>query len=706
MSLCINPICRQPSHPKNGGSDACAACGSALLLQGRYRVMRLVSGDSGFGRVYEAYERNIPKILKVLKESYNADDKVVELFRREAQVLSQLNHPGVPRVEAEGYFLYYPADSTEPSHCLVMEKIEGPNLRQWMVQQGNHPISEKQAMLWLTQLTDVLDLVHQHNYFHRDIKPENIMLRPSGQLVLVDFGAAREMTQTYMANLGDSGITTVSSAGYTPPEQEQGQAVPQSDFYALGRTLIYLMTAKLPNDPAIYNSRTNAFEWRPLAPQISPALADLVDDLIAPAAMNRPQTTEVIVERLAQVRSRQVSALPRSAASSTPANWPETTLNIHEAKTLAEPSRSFLPPWFGQRPWLLAGLTGLALAVPLGWYALSQGAVPFMSGEPRFMAPALNNLTVSPVATLTGHSGDIYDLLLLRDGKTLISASADNTVRIWDLEAKAPRHTLAHTNVVQAIATTVDQTTLISAGDDRTIRFWSLPDGIPLGQIDNAHGTPIRALEVSRNGRTLVSADSEGTIKLWPLVDSAGTLNLLGMTMAGPSHVLEADGTVNDLLFTRDNSTLISAGKALQLWDLASVNNAAAATAITPATLKGHTSFINRIDITDDDQTLISASADQNVLLWDMATKAQTAVLKGHQSYVNTLRIEGLRLWSADADKTILVWDLKREVPIQRITGFETDIWRFTVQPNDQIITIGGTQPYIRLWRLDQAPAP
>jgi WD40 repeat protein len=101
-----------------------------------------------------------------------------------------------------------------------------------------------------------------------------------------------------------------------------------------------------------------------------------------------------------------------------------------------------------------------------------------------------------------------------------------------------------------------------------------------------------------------------------------------------------------------------------------------------------------------------SRSADQNVLLWDMATKAQTAVLKGHQSYVNTLRIEGPRLWSADADKTILVWDLNREVPIQRITGFETDIWRFTVQPNGQIITIGGTQPYIRLWRLDQNPPP
>ncbi len=704
MSLCINPRCRQPNHPDNGGSPTCMACGSALVLQGRYRVMRIVSSDSGFGRVYEAYERNVPKILKVLKEGYNANDKVVELFRREAQVLSQLDHPGVPRVETEGYFLYYPADGGEPSHCLVMEKIEGPNLRQWMVQQGNHPISEKQAMLWLTQLTDVLDLVHQHNYFHRDIKPENIMLRPSGQLVLVDFGAAREMTQTYMANLGDSGITTVSSAGYTPPEQEQGQAVPQSDFYALGRTLIYLMTAKLPNDPNIYNSRTNAFAWRSAAPQISAPLADLVDALIAPAAAHRPQSTTAILERLAQVRSRQVSRLP-GTAKATP-TWPMTTLNPYDAQTIPDPSRSFLPPWFDQRPWLLAGLTGLALAVPLGWYALSRGALPLVLSGPRAPAPALQNLTVSPVATLTGHQNDIYDLLLLRDGKTLVSASADNTIRIWDLENNTLRHTLAHANVVQAIATTVDQTTLISTGDDRTIRFWSLPDGQPLGQLDNAHGTPIRALEVSRNGRTLVSADSEGAIKLWPLTDATGSLNIPGMAAAGPNHILQADGTLNDLLFTRDNSMLISGGKSLQLWDLASLDDDAAGSSSAPIPLEGHTSFVNRIEITDDDQTLVSASADQNVLLWDMATQAQTAALKGHQGYVNTLRLEGSRLWSADADKTILVWNLQQQAPMQRITGFETDIWRFTVQPNGQLITIGGTQPYIRIWRLDQTPAP
>lgn len=709
MSLCINPHCRQPNHPDNSASSTCCACGSDLLLQGRYRVMRLMSAQSGFGQVYEAYERNIPKILKVLKEIYNHNDKVLELFQREAQVLGQLNHPGVPHVDADGYFKYFPKDSPNPLHCLVMEKIDGPNLRQWMVQQGNHPISEKQAMLWLTQLTDVLHLVHQHNYFHRDIKPENIMLRSSGQLVLVDFGAAREMTQTYMAQLGDSNITAVSSAGYTPPEQEQGQAVPQSDFYAMGRTLIYMLTARLPNDPAIYDSRTNAFKWREEAPQISPPLADFIDELIAPAAAQRPQTTAAILERLAQVRAAQSTQhFPRGAKarqSRQPLLWAETTLTPQDAPTQPDPDRSLLPPWLDQRPWLLAGLTCLALAIPLVGYALVRRSVQ-LPGQTA-MAPGVEQVTVAPVTALAGHTGDIYDLLLLRDGRTLITASADETVRLWNLETGALLRTLdQHSNVVKALAVTPDQAILVTTGDDRSLRFWALPDGQPLGSLDNAHAIPMTTVEVSHNGRILASADGGGTIKLWPLIDSQGALNLEAMTADGPTHTLQANGTINDFRFTRDDGVLASGGRGLQLWDIDDLRHDPTAPIPPPIDLEGHTSFVNRVDVSDDNKTLISASADRTVRLWNLANQSSTAILEGHQSYVNTLRLDGPRLWSADADKTILIWDLQQQAHTQTMTGFATDIWRFTVLPNGHIVTIGGEQPLVRVWQIAPTAVP
>lgn len=341
--------------------------------------------------------------------------------------------------------------------------------------------------------------------------------------------------------------------------------MPQSDFYAMGRTLIYLLTAKLPNDPSIYDSRTNAFRWREEAPQISPALADFVDELIAPAAAQRPQTTTAILERLAQVRAAQSTQIPRRGAKGRkghhqPLLWAETTLTPHNVPTQPDPARSLLPPWLDQRPWLLAGLTCLALAIPLVGYALVRRLAP----PPGYtnVTPGVENLTVAPVTALAGHTSDIYDLLLLRDGRTLVTASADETVRLWNLDTGALLRTLdQHTNVVKALAVSPDQAILVTTGDDRSLRFWALPDGQPLGTINNAHTIPMTALEVSNNGRILASADGGGSIKLWALIDDQGSLNLASMTEDGPTHTLQADGTINDFRFTRDDGFLASGGE-------------------------------------------------------------------------------------------------------------------------------------------------
>ena len=112
MSLCINPSCPKPENLDN--LLFCPACGSKLLLEGRYRATRQL-GEGGFGKTYEVSDgvkrtaatgdRNMPKVLKLLT---NNDAKYVELFQREAEVLSKLNHPGIPQVEPDGYFTVFP----------------------------------------------------------------------------------------------------------------------------------------------------------------------------------------------------------------------------------------------------------------------------------------------------------------------------------------------------------------------------------------------------------------------------------------------------------------------------------------------------------------------------------------------------------------------------------------------------------------------
>ncbi len=303
MSYCINPRCPKPSDPMNE-SHLCCYCGSSLILQQRYRVDRLL-GEGGFSKTYEVddllstlREPGTPKILKVLL----LDDAIaVALFQQEARVLSQLCHPGIPDVYPDNYFTFFPKDRNQPLHCLVMEKIEGVNLEQWQQQQQEQPLSQAQALNWLKQLLETLHLIHQQLYFHRNIKPANIMLTHTGQLVLINFGTAREVTHIYLVKVsGGREQIEITSPGYTPLEQVNGKAVPQSDFFALGRTFVALLTGKSPSDfPE--DPRNGNLLWQHRAPQVSQAVTDLIDDLMAPYPENRPHNAQIILQRLAAI---------------------------------------------------------------------------------------------------------------------------------------------------------------------------------------------------------------------------------------------------------------------------------------------------------------------------------------------------------------------------------------------------------------------
>ncbi|MDM9382440.1 serine/threonine-protein kinase [Chlorogloeopsis sp. ULAP01] len=325
MRYCINPHCPNPLDPANANTSKCCNCGFDLLLQNRYWVVERL-GKGGFGNTWVVDDRGTPKVLKVLTDN---NSKAIELFRQEAQVLSLLKHPGIPKVDSDGYFTVLPQGSSAPLHCLVMEKIEGVDLEQWMQSRHNQPISQTQALDWLKQLVEILSLIHSQQYFHRDIKPQNIMLRPNGQLVLIDFGAVRQVTTTILAGVCH---TRIVSRGYSPPEQQNGYSVQQSDFFALGRTFVFLLTGKDPQDVDIYDPFNNKLNWRNYALHISPLLADLIDYLMAPTANQRPQNTQVILRCLQKIEQDlsqpntllqifQKSALPLATTAISHPNW-------------------------------------------------------------------------------------------------------------------------------------------------------------------------------------------------------------------------------------------------------------------------------------------------------------------------------------------------------------------------------------------------
>jgi serine/threonine protein kinase/ABC-type phosphate transport system substrate-binding protein len=288
MSLCLNPQC---PHSENSVETLfCQGCGSELLLAGKYRVTKLISSKGGFGDTYEVTERSVPKVLKVLKSD---NPKAIELFDREFRVLNSLKGTGIVGIpQVEDLFLYSPRSSQQPLNCLVMERIYGMDLEEYL-KVMNRPIDEKTAIGWLSQLTQILHEIHSRGILHRDIKPANIILQPDGQLILIDFGAVKAAATQ---RLGQG--TRLYTPGYTAPEQQTlGEASIQSDFFALGRTFVYLLTAKNPTN--IYDSYRDLFIWRDQSANISANFLDLIDRLMHKDPHQRPNHTATIFQEIA-----------------------------------------------------------------------------------------------------------------------------------------------------------------------------------------------------------------------------------------------------------------------------------------------------------------------------------------------------------------------------------------------------------------------
>ncbi|ABW33096.1 serine/threonine-protein kinase [Acaryochloris marina] len=291
MSLCINPGCADPQNSDD--HLFCKSCGSELLLEGRYRVLGM-RGQGGLGRTYEVSDLgSSPKILKILTDNH---PKHVELFQREVNLLSQLDHPGIPRIEPNSYFMFYPGNSKEPLHCFVMEKIVGLDLQEYLNQRG-FPIDERLAIQWLKQVLKILHVIHGRQVLHRDIKPSNIMLKANGHICLVGFGSACIVGTTLNQPIG----TRVFSSFYTPREQIQDQAVPQSDFFALGRSFIYLIIGKELSE--FFDEGVGECNWNKSTQKVSTQFATILEWLIKPLASHRPANAEVVLKQISILES-------------------------------------------------------------------------------------------------------------------------------------------------------------------------------------------------------------------------------------------------------------------------------------------------------------------------------------------------------------------------------------------------------------------
>lgn len=296
MRLCINPICPRPENPED--RSICEACGSHLLLQNRYRVMNVLhQREDRVTTLYDVVDerdQDTPKVLKVL---YTGNPDTISRFDREADLLKNYRIEGLPTVGQGGYFPIEFPNNPIPAYCLVMEKIPGLNLEQWLEQHG--AIDERRAIDWLKQVTTILERLHSNNFIHRDIKPSNIMYRDSdNRIFLIDLGAVRLINQ----NINEQTTTRIGSFPYMAPEQYKGKADFKSDFYALGRTFVHLLTNKNPSQ--IEQDTQEKSLWRAESTPVSDQFATLIDSLLERKPDKRPKNTTDILKRIQVIEDK------------------------------------------------------------------------------------------------------------------------------------------------------------------------------------------------------------------------------------------------------------------------------------------------------------------------------------------------------------------------------------------------------------------
>ena len=275
------------------------------IVGGRYRVLEAL-GEGGMGTTFAAEDTETGDrvALKALSMRSLGDWKILELFEREARVLESIDHPGVP-----AYIDYLSADDGD-AFVLVQELVEGRSLAE-RVAEGWRP-DEEEVRRIAREVLETLAYLHGRNppIVHRDIKPQNVMLRDDGRVALVDFGAVKDRARAE----GSFASTVVGTYGYMAPEQFRGQAAPSSDLYALGATLITLLTHRSPEE---LPQKRLKIDFRAES-GASEGFEDWLDHMIEPAPEDRLASAREALAALEGAGRERAPAPPDAATRDVP----------------------------------------------------------------------------------------------------------------------------------------------------------------------------------------------------------------------------------------------------------------------------------------------------------------------------------------------------------------------------------------------------
>ena len=307
-----------------------------VTLSDRYRLQRLIA-TGGMGQVWEGQDTRLGRIvaIKVLKAEFSSDPEFVERFRSEARIVAMLNHPGIASVYDYGET---ELDDAGRTAYLVMEMVTGEPLNSVLKRTGR--LSLRHALDMLEQTGRALQVAHTAGLVHRDVKPGNILITPTGQVKLTDFGIAKAVDAAPVTQTG----MVMGTAQYIAPEQALGRdATAASDVYALGVVGYESVAGRRPftGDGALTVAMKHIKEQpAPLPSDLPPNVRELIEISLLKEPGQRYRNGGAFADAVAAVRAGRRPPRPNHA----PAIGRATPASIPGAQTRAVPDYGGRPP--------------------------------------------------------------------------------------------------------------------------------------------------------------------------------------------------------------------------------------------------------------------------------------------------------------------------------------------------------------------------
>ncbi len=319
----------------------------------------------------------------------------------------------------------------------------------------------------------------------------------------------------------------------------------------------------------------------------------------------------------------------------------------------------------------------------IAYMKLLEACRPHADRETMSVAAAAR--AEEPALRLEGHTGTVINVAVTPDRRWVVSASGDDTLRLWDLQHGTCTAVLkGHSGSCWGVAVTPDGRRAVSGSADKTLRVWDLEKGTCTSVLIG-HTSNVYRVAMTADGRRAISGANDNAVRVWDLEKGTCTLVLEG-------HTREVVGVA----ITPDGRRAVSGGQdhTVRVWDLEKGTCA--------AVLEGHTEDVMSLAMTSDGFRAVSASRDSTVRVWDIERGVCTAVLEGHTQDVTSVAMtpDGRRAVSGSEDNSVRVWEIESGACTYVLKGHTRSVWGVAMTADGRCAISGSGDQTVRVWHL------